>query len=63
MKIITLTLHIDVDEAQTIISFIDELKTVLLAHYGAEIQGNHRANTVITDVQRRNLEDKMNNDI
>ena len=61
MKIITLTLHIDVDEAQTIISFIDELKTVLLAHYGEEIQGNHRTNTVITDVQSRNLEDKMNN--
>ncbi|MBL4940997.1 MAG: hypothetical protein JKY81_04965 [Colwellia sp.] len=61
MKIITLTLHIDVEEAQTIISFIDELKTVLVANYGEEIQENHRANTVITDGQSRYLEGKMNN--
>jgi hypothetical protein len=47
MKIITLTLHIDIEEAQTIITFIDELKTVLLANYGEEIQENHRANEVI----------------
>ena len=61
MKIITLTLHIDVEEAQTIITFIDELKTVLIANYGEEIQENHRANAVITDVQSRNLENKMKN--
>jgi hypothetical protein len=60
MKNITLTLHIDVEEAQTIISFIDELKTVLLANYGEEIQDNHRADAVIPDVQRRKLEGKMN---
>jgi len=59
MKIIQLTLHIDVEEAQTIITFIDELKTVLLANYGEEIQKNHRVNTVITDDQSRNVEDKM----
>ena len=58
MKIITLTLHIDVEEAQTIISFIDELKTVLLAHYGEDIQENRRANAVVTDDQGRNSVDK-----
>jgi hypothetical protein len=42
-------------------SATDELKTVLMANYGEEIQGNHRANAVITDVQSRNVEDKMNN--
>lgn len=42
MKIITLTLHIDVEEAETIIRFIDELKTVLLANYGEEIRQSHR---------------------
>jgi hypothetical protein len=52
MKIITLTLHIDIEEAQTIITFIDELKTVLLANYGEEIQENHRANEVIMDKGR-----------
>jgi len=62
MKIITLTLHIDVEEAQIIISFIEELKTVLIANYGEEIQENHRANAVIADVQSRNGENKMNND-
>jgi hypothetical protein len=60
MKNITLTLHIDVEEAQTIISFIDELKTVLLANYGEEIQDNRRADAVIPDVQRRKLEGEMN---
>jgi len=63
MKIVQLTLYIDSEEAQTIISFIDELKTVLIANYGEEIQENHRANAVITDDQSRNLEDKMNNAI
>ncbi len=58
MKFIQLTLHIDVEEAQTIISFIDELKTALLANYGEEIQANHRANAVIADDQSINLEDK-----
>jgi hypothetical protein len=61
MKIIQLTLHINTDEAETIITFINELKTVLLANYGEEIQENHRVNTVITDVQSRKLEGKMNN--
>jgi hypothetical protein len=61
MKIIQLTLHIDVEEAQTVITFIDELKTVLLATHGKEIQRNRRANAVITNVQSKNLEDKMNN--
>jgi hypothetical protein len=41
-----------IEEAQTIITFIDELKTVLLANYGEEIQENHRANEVITDKGR-----------
>ncbi len=59
MKIISLTLHINSGECEAIISFIDELKTVLLANYGEGIQGNHRANAVITDDQSRNLEDKM----
>jgi hypothetical protein len=49
MKIIQLTLYIDIEEAQTIITFIDELKTVLLANYGEDIQENHRANEIITD--------------
>ena len=49
MKIIQLTLHSDVEEAQTIITFIDELKTVLLANNGEDIQKIHRANEVITD--------------
>ena len=61
MKFITLTLHINSEECETIITFIDELKTVLMANYGEEIQENHRANAVITDVQSRNVEDKMNN--
>jgi len=60
MKIITLTLHIDIEEAQTIISFIDELKTVLLANYAKEIQENHRANAVIAHEYSNNVEDKMN---
>lgn len=61
MKIITLTLHIDVEEAQTILSFIDELKTVLLANYGGDIQENRRSNAVIADENNRQLEGKMNN--
>ena len=62
MKIITLTLHINVEEAQTIISFIDELKTVLIANYGQDIQENHRANDVLAHENRTNLEDTMKND-
>jgi hypothetical protein len=57
----TLTLHINSDECETIISFIDELKTALLANYGEEIQDNRRANAVIPYVHRRKLEGKMNN--
>lgn len=56
MKIITLTLHIDVEEAQTIISFIDELKTVLLANYGEEIQENHRMHLKL-DTQKEDEND------
>jgi len=46
MKIIQLTLHINSDECETIIDFIDELKTVLLANYAQEIQEVRRANYV-----------------
>ena len=60
MKFITLTLHINSEECETIITFIDELKTVLMANYGEEIQENHRADAVIPDVQRRKLEGEMN---
>lgn len=60
MKFITLTLHINSEECETIITFIDELKTVLMANYGEEIQDNRRADAVIPDVQRRKLEGKMN---
>jgi hypothetical protein len=61
MKLITLTLHINSEECETIITSIDELKTVLMANYGGDIQGNHLANKVITDNRRKSLEGKMNN--
>ena len=48
MKIISLTLHINSGECEAIISFIDELKTVLLANYGEEIQGNRKDNNALT---------------
>jgi hypothetical protein len=52
MKIIHLTLHISSDECETIIDFIDEIKTVLVAHYGHEIQENHRADSVINSTKK-----------
>tara|TARA_R110001583_G_scaffold98771_1_gene243809 strand:+ start:2890 stop:3054 length:165 start_codon:yes stop_codon:yes gene_type:complete len=38
MKFIQLMLHINVEEAETIIAFMDELKSVLVANYGDEIK-------------------------
>ncbi len=55
MKLIQLTLHINYDEADTIITFIDELKLVLSTHYGEEIRENHRASSVITDKTQHQL--------
>lgn len=51
MKIIQLTLHINSDECETIIDFIDEIKAVLIANYGHEIQENHRANGIISSAK------------
>lgn len=50
MKFIQMTLYISADEAETIISFIDELREALLVNYGEEIRANQRARLVITEV-------------
>ena len=47
MKIIQLALHINSDECETIIDFIDEIKAVLLANYAQGIQENRRTNGII----------------
>lgn len=53
MKFIQLTLHINTEEAETILSFIDELKSVLLSHYGDEIK-TQRANDIVTHQEQSN---------
>ena len=49
MKFIQMTLYISADEAETIITFIDELREALLVNYAEEIRQNQRARLVITE--------------
>lgn len=54
MKFIQLTLHINVDEAETIIAFIDELKSVLVANYGEEIKAQKTDIVIANEVKNIN---------
>ena len=51
MKIIQLTQHLSSEEAETIITFLDDLKAMLLAHYGEEIRKSHRTRLKIDSAQ------------
>ncbi len=51
MKLIQLTQYLSSEEAETIITFLDDIKAMLLAHYGEEIRQSHRT--------RLNLDTKM----
>lgn len=51
MKIIQLTLHIDTEEAESIITFLDELRAILVAHYGEEIRQSHRIRLKLDSAQ------------
>ncbi|MBL4910754.1 MAG: hypothetical protein JKX78_12180 [Alteromonadaceae bacterium] len=42
MKLMQLTQYLSVEEAETIIIFLDDIKAMLHAHYGEEIRQNHR---------------------
>ena len=53
MKFMQLILHINADEADTIITFIDELKTALTAHYGDEIKAQ-RTDHMLTYEEKNN---------
>ncbi len=47
---IKLGININADEAENIIYFLDELKTVLCNHYGEEIRENHNNQSVNEEV-------------
>jgi hypothetical protein len=49
MKFIQLTLHINAEEAETIIAFIDKLKSALLSNYSDEIKAQRTANVIINE--------------
>lgn len=55
MKFIQLTLHINVEEAETVIAFIDELKSVLVANYGDEIKAE-KTDRIIAKKEHNNDE-------
>ena len=57
MKFIQLTLYINADEAETIISFIEELKAALVNNYGDEIRENQRSNRIITNVEKGSVDE------
>ncbi len=42
MKIIQLTQYLSSEEADTIITFLDDIRAMLVAHYGEEIRQSHR---------------------
>tara|TARA_R110001592_G_scaffold271336_1_gene537828 strand:+ start:370 stop:543 length:174 start_codon:yes stop_codon:yes gene_type:complete len=42
MKLLQLTQYLSSEEAETIITFLDDLRTMLVTHYGEEIRQDHR---------------------
>jgi len=42
MKLLQLTQYLRAEEAETIITFLDDVKAMLIAHYGEEIRQSHR---------------------
>ena len=42
MKLMQLTQYLSVEEAEIIITFMDDIKALLLNHYGEEIRQLHR---------------------
>ena len=42
MKLMQLTQYLSTEECETIITFLDDVKAMLVAHYGEEIRQSHR---------------------
>ena len=57
MKFVQLTLYINADEANSIITFIEELKRVLVDNYGDEIRESRRASLVIAEPSEGAVDD------
>jgi hypothetical protein len=56
MKFIQLTQHISTEEAESIITFLDELSAILVANYGEEINKSHRTQLGFTERNREKEE-------
>ena len=49
MKLMQLTQYLNSEEAESIITFLDDIKAMLLAHYGEEIRQDHRIRLKLDD--------------
>jgi len=51
MKLMQLTQYLSSEEAESIITFLDDIKAMLLAHYGEEIRQSHRIRLKLDSAQ------------
>ena len=42
MRLLQLTQYLSSEEAESIITFLDDIRAMLVAHYGEEIRQSHR---------------------
>lgn len=49
MKFIQLTQYISTEEAESIITFLDDIRAILVANYGGEINQSHRTRLGLTE--------------
>jgi len=61
MKTIKITTHWTAEEADCILQFIDELKSLLWQHYGDEIAGMYKA--ISTEQQKIEESDEFDDEI
>ena len=56
MKLLQLTQYLSSEEAETIIAFLDDLRAMLVTHYGEEIRQDHRTRLRL-DTEKENKDD------
>lgn len=53
MKFIQLTQYISTEEAESIITFLDDLRAMLVANYGDDINQSHRTRLGFTEKEEK----------
>ncbi|MER2490749.1 hypothetical protein [Catenovulum sediminis] len=54
MKILQTTQYLSAEDAESIIQFLDDIREMLIAHYGEEIRQHHRSRLKLEENGQKN---------